>query len=283
MKLAVFDDFKLGVVRDGTVVAIDEVAAAVAGRPPQERLTYVIERFRDLRPQIERLATSGRGVPTSDVTFQPALPFPTKICCCAGNYKEHGTKTEVPLGMFLKSSNSVLGHGGTVELTPMPATVFHHEAELGVVIGRRARRVPAAEAMDYVFGYTLFIDVSARGILPAGFFAHKSFDTFGPVGPTITSKDEVPDPHQLQVRLWVNDELRQDYNTDDMGNQIPALVEYASAVTTLEPGDLIACGTNHHGLGPIQDGDVVRMTIDQLGELSVRVSDPLKRSWPRDG
>jgi 2-keto-4-pentenoate hydratase/2-oxohepta-3-ene-1,7-dioic acid hydratase in catechol pathway len=183
--------------------------------------------------------------------------------------------------MFLKSYAALLGSGGTVELPPVPATIFHHEAELAVVIGRRAHRVPAAEAMDYVFGYTPFIDVSARGLEPRNFFTGKSFDTFAPIGAAITTADAVADPHDLRVQLWVNEELRQDYSTADMGNRIPALIEYASLVTTLEPGDVIATGTNHQGLGALQEGDQVVMRIEPLGELRVTVRDPQGRSWAR--
>lgn len=282
MKLMCFDDYRLGMLQGGTVVAIDEPLAAVRGRPPQERLAYLIEHFLALRPAIEHLAATGTGLPVAAVSIRPAVPGPAKLCCCAGNYHEGGAGAgDVPIEMFLKSPASLLGSGGTVELPPVPATIFHHEAELAVVIGRRARRVPAAEAMDYVFGYVPFIDVSARGLAPRSFFSGKSFDTFAPIGAAITTADEVPDPHQLRVQLWVNDELRQDYSTADMANRIPHLIEFASLVTTLEPGDVIATGTNHQGLGALQEGDAVRMTIEGLGELQVSVRDPQGRQWPR--
>ena len=107
-------------------------------------------------------------------------------------------------------------------------------------------------------------------------------DTFAPIGAAITTADAVPDPHALRVQLWVNDELRQDFSTADMANAIPALIEFASTVTTLEPGDVIATGTNHQGLGALQDGDQVRLHVERLGELRVAVRDEQRRSWPRD-
>jgi 2-keto-4-pentenoate hydratase/2-oxohepta-3-ene-1,7-dioic acid hydratase in catechol pathway len=269
-------------LRDEGIVPIDAVLGVVRGRPPQERLAYLIEHFARLHPELEQIARGETPIPVDQITFGPAIPGPAKLCCAARNYREHGSRAgDIPIEMFLKSYGALLGSGGTVELPPVPATIFHHEAELAVVIGRRAHRVPAAEAMDYVFGYTPFIDVSARGLVPGNFFTGKSFDTFAPIGAAITTSDEVPDPHQLQVQLWVNDDLRQDYSTADMGNQIPALIEYASLVTTLEPGDVIATGTNHQGLSALQDGDQVRVRIERLGELRVRVSDAERRSWPR--
>ena len=282
MQLVCFDDDRFGVLRDDGIAPIDAALDAVADRPPQARLAYLIERFDALRPELERLATAGPALPLSGVTFRPAVPGPAKLCCAARNYREHGARAgDIPIEMFLKSYGALLGSGGTVELPPVPATIFHHEAEVAVVIGRRARRVPAAEAMAYVFGYTPFIDVSARGLEPRSFFTGKSFDTFAPIGAAITTADAVPDPHALRVQLWVNDELRQDFSTADMANAIPALIEFASTVTTLEPGDVIATGTNHQGLGALQDGDQVRLHVERLGELRVAVRDEQRRSWPR--
>ena len=149
------------------------------------------------------------------------------------------------------------------------------------MIGRRASRVPAAEAMDYVFGYVPFMDISARGTSGRTMFQGKSFDTFGPLGPVLVTADEVLDPHDLRVELSVNGTLRQNYHTSDMANRIPQLIEFASLVCTLEPGDVIACGTNHQGLGPVQDGDLVELVVEGLGTLAVNVRDPQGRTWER--
>jgi 2-keto-4-pentenoate hydratase/2-oxohepta-3-ene-1,7-dioic acid hydratase in catechol pathway len=135
--------------------------------------------------------------------------------------------------------------------------------------------------MDYVFGYTCMMDLSARGM--GGFvgFADKSHDGFAPMGPWIVTADEIDDPQSLQVRLWVDGELRHDYNMDDMAYPIARLIEWASTINTLEAGDVISCGVNHQGLGPIQDGETVVMEIEQVGRLSVVVQDPHKRKWPK--
>ena len=166
----------------------------------------------------------------------------------------------------------------------MPATIFEHEAELGLVIGKRATNVKAENAYDYIFGYLNFIDVSARGLPPTGntFFQMKSRETFAPMGPWLVTADEIPDPLKLQVRLWINGDIRQDYNTDDMAHKIPRVIEWVSSIHTLEPGDVIATGTNHAGLSPLQDGDHVDIEIERLGNLHLHVNDNLKRTWPRE-
>lgn len=214
------------------------------------------------------------------------MPRPGKIVCMAGNYMESGTiPAPYDVDAFLKSPESVIGDGDVVVLPDAPASVFQHEAELGVVIGKRASKVKAAAALDHVFGYVNFMDVSARGINPNGrnsFWWQKSWDTFGPVGPWIATKDEAPDPQKLHIRLWNNGDLRQDFPTSDMARSVAQVMELVSNEVTLMPGDVIATGTNHLGLGPLQDGEMVEMEITGLGRLRVRVRDDKKRTWRRE-
>jgi 2-keto-4-pentenoate hydratase/2-oxohepta-3-ene-1,7-dioic acid hydratase in catechol pathway len=153
-----------------------------------------------------------------------------------------------------------------------------------VVIGKRARNVRAGDAMSHVFGYVNFIDGSARGLPPPGnvFYQMKSRDTFAPIGPYIVTADEIADPHRLQVRLWVSGALKQSFNTDDMAHKIPRCIEWVSSIHTLEPGDVLATGTNHRGLSAFQDGDVVELETEGLGRLRINVRDELKRTWGRD-
>src|SRR5262249_19389109 len=133
--------------------------------------------------------------------------------------------------------------------------------------------------LDYVFGYLPFIDVSARG-LPGGFFLGKSWHTFAPMGPALTTADEVPDPQDLRVELAVNGQTRQTYSTRDMARRIPLLLAEVTKVIALAPGDVLATGVHHEGLSPIQDGDRVRVAISRLGPpLEVAVHDPLHRTW----
>ncbi len=203
----------------------------------------------------------------------------------AVNYMEDGTRTEpAPINGFLKSPNCVIGHGDTMVLPDVPASGFEGEAELGLVIGKRAFNVKAADAMDHVFGYLNFIDGSARGLPPPNnvFYQMKSRETFAPIGPFIVTADEIPDPQKLQIRLWVNGVLKQNFNTDDMAHDIRRCIEWVSAIHTLEPGDILATGTNHRGLSCFQDGDTVEIECAGCGKLQFSISDALKRTWGRD-
>ena len=178
----------------------------------------------------------------------------------------------------------MIGDGDTMVLPDVPATTFEGEAEVAVIIGKRASSVRASEAMDYVFGYTNFIDGSARGLLPAGntFYQMKSRETFAPMGPYLVTADEVPDPRSLQIRLWVNAVLKQNFNTSDMAHTIPRCIEWASSIHPLEPGDVLATGTNHRGLSAFQDGDQIELETDRLGRLRLHVRDDLGRTWARE-
>ena len=282
MKLVLYNDYRPGILRDDSVVDISGAVAHLPSGSPQELVQSIIQHYTALRPELERLGAKGSGVPLSSVRLRPPLPRPRKILCAIGNYREGTDREPQPLDFFLKSPEAVVGPGDTVVLPERQHDIFHHEAELGVVIGEEAHNVKAANAMEYVFGYTAFIDVSARGgIGRPGFnsFLGKSYDTFAPLGPAIVTADAIADPHKLAVHYRVNGQLRHDYNTDDMEHPIPALIEFASSVTTLMPGDIIACGTNHQGLGPLQDGDVGEIEVEGIGRFSINVVDPLKRSW----
>jgi 2-keto-4-pentenoate hydratase/2-oxohepta-3-ene-1,7-dioic acid hydratase in catechol pathway len=138
--------------------------------------------------------------------------------------------------------------------------------------------------MDYVFGYLNFIDGSARGLIPTNnsFYQMKSRDTFAPMGPYLVTADEVSNPLNLQVRLWVNGILKQNYNTSDMAHKIPRVIEWVSSMHPLEPGDVIATGTNHRGLSAFQNEDVVEIETEGLGRLRFNVRDDLKRTWGRE-
>ncbi|MDX1483792.1 MAG: fumarylacetoacetate hydrolase family protein [Alphaproteobacteria bacterium] len=284
MKLLHFDDFRLGVLKGDNVVDISSVADDIPHSGPQGRIDGLIARFDDYRGKIEAALAGDDGVPVADVRIRAPLPRPGSIDCMAVNYMEDGTRDKpAPINAFLKSSSAVIGDGDTMELPDVPATIFEGEAEIAIVIGKRARNVSEAEAMDYVFGYTNFIDGSARGLPPAGntFYQAKSRETFAPMGPYIVTKDEIEDPHKLQVRLWNNGTLMQDFNTDDMAHKIPKCISWVSSVHTLEPGNVLATGTNHRGLNPFMDGDTVELEIDGLGRLTIHVRDELKRSWGR--
>jgi 2-keto-4-pentenoate hydratase/2-oxohepta-3-ene-1,7-dioic acid hydratase in catechol pathway len=285
MKLMFFDDFKLGVVKGDTVVDVSKLVKDIPHIAPQELMSGLIERFAKYKARLQKAAAAGKGVPLKKVRIRPPLPRPHNIDCMAVNYMEDGTRTEpAPINAFHKSPSGVIGNGDTMVLPDVPATVFEGEAELALVIGKRARNVPAAKAMSHIFGYTCFIDGSARGLPPTGntFYQMKSRDTFAPMGPYIVTADEIPEPHKLQIKLWVNGALMQNFNTDDMAHKIPRCIEWVSSIHTLEPGDVLATGTNHRGLNPFHDGDQVELEIERLGRLRIKVRDELKRTWARE-
>ena len=285
MKILYFDDYKLGVLNGDAVVDVSSVVRGIPHSGPHDLITGLIERFAEFRPKLEEAAGREKGVPVADVKIRPPLPRPINIDCMAVNYMEDGTRTEpAPINAFHKSPSAVIGPGDTMVLPDVPATIFEGEAEFAVVIGKRAKHVSAADAMSHVFGYVNFIDGSARGLPPPGnvFYQMKSRDTFAPMGPYIVTADEIRDPHKLQVRLWVNGTLKQNFNSDDMAHKIPRCIEWVSSIHTLEPGDVLATGTNHRGLSSFQDGDVVELETEGLGRLRIHVRDDLKRTWGRE-
>ena len=285
MKLLFFDDFRLGVLTGDAVVDVSPVVRDIPHTGPHDLVSGLIERFADYKGRLADAVGRGRGVPVGQVRIRPPLPKPYNIVAMAVNYMEDGTRAEpAPINAFHKSPNAVIGDGDTMVLPDVPATIFEGEAEVALVIGRRASHVRAAEAMSYVFGYTNFIDGSARGLPPAGntFYQMKSRDTFAPMGPYLVTAAEVPDPHGLHVRLWVNGTLKQHFSTSDMAHRIPRCIEWVTSIHTLEPGDVLATGTNHRGLSAFQDGDMVELETERLGRLRIRVRDELKRTWARE-
>ena len=286
MRFAFIDDFSPAVVTDRGVVDVSHVLESIPKLDAQDLLEGLVQRFNEFRPLLEEAAETGDTKPVGRVRFRPPVPRPGKMVCMAGNYLEGGTiPRPYDVDAFLKAPSSVIGDGDTVILPDAPATVFQHEAELGVVIAREMKQVEASKALDHVFGYLNFMDVSARGITPNGnnsFWWQKSWDTFGPIGPWIVTADEIEDTQQLQIRLWNNGDLRHDFNTSDMARSVAEVLEWVSTESTLYPGDIVATGTNHLGLGPMQDGERVVLEVEGLGRLSVNVRDDYGRTWVRE-
>ena len=285
MKLLFFDDWKLGVLNGENVVDVTDVVKDIPRVGPGDVINGLIARFGDYKAKLQEAATKGQGVPVAKVRIRPPLPKPTTIVAMAVNYMEDGTRTEpAPINAFHKSPSAIIGYGDTMVLPDVPATIFEGEAEMAVIIGKRATRVSQADAMSYVFGYCNFIDGSARGLPPSGntFYQMKSRDTFCPIGPYLVTADEIADPHKRQIKLWVNGELKQNFNTDDMAHKIPRCIEWVTSIHTLEPGDIVATGTNHRGLSGFQDGDRIDLETEGLGKLTFGVRDELKRTWGRE-
>ena len=286
MKLVLYDEWKLGVVNDGNQIV--DASAALEGHhfhKPMDMMDAIITEWDELGPKIRDAISGKQGVPIGSVRLRPPVPKPTKLICAAVNYLEFGQREPAILDAFLKSPTAIIGTGDTCVLPPVAASVFHHEPELAFVIGKTASNVSQDDAYSYIFGYTNFLDMSARGLQGAvgnSFWLGKSWDTFAPMGPALVTADEVPDPQNLQVRLWNNDDPRHDFPTSDMAHPIRELVSELSKLATLEPGDVVATGVNHQQIGAVQDGDVIRMEIKELGPpLVIHISDPSKREWPR--
>jgi 2-keto-4-pentenoate hydratase/2-oxohepta-3-ene-1,7-dioic acid hydratase in catechol pathway len=225
------------------------------------------------------------------VRLAAPVPRPGKIICLAGNYAEHvreggqqayGREETTPW-LFIKPATTVIGPGEAIRLPRTLGIDVDWECELGVVMGEVCAGVPAASALDYVLGYTVFNDISARAIdVPIArqtrdrdqfhdWLHGKWFDTFGPMGPCIVTEDEIPDPQALHLELRYNGEVRQSATTGQMIYPVADLIEWISAILTLEPGDIISTGTPS-GIGrttgtSLQDGDVLEAEIERIGVL----------------
>ena len=286
MKLACFS-------RDGgpELGLVDEGAAALhpIGAPTRD-MVELIETFDMPAPSLK---PQGEGLPLSAVRLLAPIPAPRRNIFCVGkNYREHaeefagsgyeagavkGAEIDAFPAVFTKPASAVVGPGATVELHPHVTSAVDYEAELALVIGKAGRDISPDRAYDHIWGYTIVNDVTARDRQRnhKQWFMGKALDTFCPMGPWITTADEV-EPENLQVRCWVNGELRQDANTRDLLFDIPTLVATISAGLTLQPGDVIATGTPAGvGLGfdpPkfLKPGDEVTISITGLGTLTNR-------------
>jgi len=274
MKILRFNDDRVGVLNGEAVVDVSDVISHREYRGPQGTMEELIANFASYRPKIEAKVAAGGGRPVSSVKLLAPLPRPARVLAAFVNYLDRPDRTvdTLPLEFFHKSPHLV-GPGGTVELPDIEQVAeFHAEAELAFVIGREAWKVSEAAAMDHVFGYVPFFDVSARGLVRRSQLLPKGQETFAPCGPWITTREEVADPHNLTVRSWVSGEARQSYSTRDMAHGIAKQIAWLSRFVRLRPGDVIATGTYHEGLGPIHVGDTLEIEISGLGRASFKVA-----------
>jgi len=241
-------------------------------------LTFLEQGEEAQRLAVAALARATDAIPLEKVILKAPVLFPRKIICIGLNYRDHAAETgqaipEYPT-VFSKYANAVIGPGEPIVL-PRVSQRVDYEGELGVVIGRRGRYIPENQALDYVAGYLPCNDVSARDFQKrtSQWTIGKTFDTFAPMGPALVTKDEIPDPHRLDIQVYVSGELMQSSNTRNLIFSVPYLVAYLSQVMTLEPGDVILTGTPG-GVGDartppryLQPGDEVRIEIAQLGVL----------------
>ena len=282
MKFCRFDDERLGLV-DGN--SVRDVTAALDVLP---RCSYPLPQHDIFIANLEAVTTRARAVvkearalPLESVTLLSPVANPGKIIAAPVNYQKHLTEvrdnpqlhgnnpgntfTIQTAGLFLKATSSLVGPGqGIVVRCAKRRT--DHEVELAVVIGRTASRVKRDEALSYVAGYSIGLDISIRGSEDRSF--RKSPDSYSVLGPWLVTADEIPDPGELDLQITVNEQLRQHSNTKYMILGVPELIELASAFYTLQPGDLLFTGTPE-GVSPIQAGDRIVATIDRIGSMSV--------------
>lgn len=284
MKLVSFDDNRVGLLDQRGVVDITDVLPGVrpgAGCSPMRAL---IEDFAGLRQAVDSAAAARDPIDLARVTLHAPLCDPTKILAAPINYTDHMVEMQSAayvgrLGFFLKAPSSLLDPGGVVQL-PYSDRRFDQEGELAVVIGRRAKNVPEASALGVVFGYTGLLDITMRGGEDRS--TRKSFDTFTPLGPCIVTRDECPNPDELDLTCRVNNAVRQHANTKSLIWSVAKLVSYCSSVTTLLPGDIITTGTPA-GVGPIGDGDTIELELGAIGTLRVSVANEHAATCPTGG
>ena len=273
MKLARFGDDRIGIVRDDVIVDVTDAAGAVSGEWPPVAMNRLIANFAELKRKLEA-AARGPGIPLAGVRLLTPVPWPSKVVAYPVNYHDHGAEMSVGYrannqGFFLKPPSAISGPSDPIVLPVNDGRRIDHECELAIIIGRQGRDIPRSRYRDYIFGYSCLIDAVIRGKEER--VARKAFDTFCPVGPWIVTEDEIGDAaSQLQGTLWVNGEIKQDANTRDLVLDIPGMIEMASSIMTLYPGDIIATGTPA-GVGPIRAGDTVKITFERVGTMTLDV------------
>jgi len=272
MRFVRYNGGKIGILRDDLVHDVTLATGSDAAAWPPVSMVQLIRNFDALRPKIEA-ALADTGVPIAEVRLEAPILWPNKVLAYPVNYAAHGEERNVTLradtnGFFLKASSSLSGPFDPIILPDLPGREVHHECELAIIIGKSGRQIDTSQALKYVFGYACLIDVTLRG--KEDRVMRKSYDTFTPIGPAIVTSDEVGDPSALDLKLWVNSELRQHANTRDLILNVPGMISMASSVATLYPGDVIASGTPA-GVGPIKSGDRITIEIERVGRMSVAV------------
>lgn len=274
MKIARFNEGRLGVVVDDAhLVDITALLGIEVAAWPPVAATQLIAEFATRRPLIEQALPTLPRLPLAGLVLRTPVPWPNKVIAYPVNYHDHGREMQASYradhqGFFLKPCSSLSGAGEPIELPQVPGREVHHESELAIVIGKQCRGIRREDWREFVFGYACLLDMVVRGKEERVF--RKAFDSFCPVGPWIVTADEVGDPTALDMQLWVNGQLKQQANTRDLVLDIPGMVQMAAAVMTLYPGDIIATGTPA-GVGPVVGGDTIRIRIERVGEMSVRV------------
>ena len=272
MKLFRFNGGRIGATfKDASYDLTEALGIDINMWPPVQMVQLVADFDKRMAGIFEHPKT--KKINLADVRLEVPIEWPNKLLAYPVNYRLHGvemnSKNQANVnGFFMKANSSLSGPNDPIMLPDMPGREIHHECEVGIVIGKKGRNIPRDKAYDHIFGYACLIDAVIRGNEER--VMRKSYDSFCPFGPWITTADEIPNPGNLQAKLWVNNQLRQDANTKDLILDIPGMIELASKVATLLPGDIIASGTPE-GVGPMKPGDRIRIAIEHLGEMNLNV------------
>jgi 2-keto-4-pentenoate hydratase/2-oxohepta-3-ene-1,7-dioic acid hydratase in catechol pathway len=293
MKLASIKPNEIAVVKNESFIPIGASLLRQGSLPNSFSMLNLIAQYDEIVEQVTSAAASGTPQPLDPKLLKAPVERPSKIWAAATNYKRGsqgltdargrgtaGTATPQELleRIFLKPPSAITGPEENI-IIPKDAETIFPELELCVVIGKQARHLPNDRAFDAIFGYTIMLDVTARGYgsgtgLPGTRCIRKGFETFAPIGPWITTKDEIADPHSLWMKLWINGDLRQSARTDAMVNGIGELVSYLSQITTLYPGDLITTGNpdSPEFQKKLEPGDILKAEIEGIGAMNLGVA-----------
>jgi 2-keto-4-pentenoate hydratase/2-oxohepta-3-ene-1,7-dioic acid hydratase in catechol pathway len=292
MRLASVQPDNLAVVQDNSFVLIGDILTDQGALRKDATMIDLISQYDSIKESIAKAISRGKKLDLDHHRLRPPVETPSKIWAAAGNYRRgsaglddargrgaasDATQEELLERIFLKPPSAITGPEQAIVIPKGAKTIFP-ELELCVVIGKKTRNISQADAIDAVFGYTIILDVTARGYgsgkgLPGTRCVRKGFETFAPIGPWIATKEAIKDPENLTMRLWVNDELRQMAKTDAMINNIATLVSYLSQVTALCPGDLIATGNPDapEFQKQLVPGDKLKAEIEGIGAMSLTV------------
>lgn len=307
MKLATYQinkEIRLAVVWQEKIIDLNEAAKIIGGEKTSPEIGQALSDMRNFLTQGNKALALAKRVlnwgqkkikenspsrlpkcikDISQIKLLPPILNPLKIMCLARNYVSHVREVigdgplPIDLLVFMKPSTALIGQGQAI-IVPPTCRELDHEIELAVIIGRKGRYIPEEKAMDHVAGYTIMNDISDREYVGkndpnrrVNWFFMKAQDTFAPLGPYLVTKDEIKDPHNLRLRLWVNGELRQDSQGEEMIFKIPYIISRISHFVTLEPGDIISTGTptgtSFSTQQYLREGDVVECEIKEIGRL----------------
>ncbi|TMH44492.1 MAG: fumarylacetoacetate hydrolase family protein [Betaproteobacteria bacterium] len=285
MKICRFDNNRLGIVQGDEVLDVSKALAAIPQQGwPIAQGDPLIMNFKRVLAGAKKLAPKAKKKPLSRVKLLSPVPNPSKIIGAPINYNDHIAesikdpgiahgRTNIQKGigdwgLFLKANSSLIGFGEEIRLR-WPERRNDHEVELALVIGKRGNKIPREKALEYVCAYSIGLDMTVRG--PELQCFRKSIDTYSVLGPWLATADEIGDPNDLDLSIRVNGELRQNSSTKYLVYDVERLIEFASAMYTLHPGDIIMTGTPA-GVSPVKPGDLLHAYVQGVGESDIRIA-----------